>query len=94
MASQETLHEDESRVSPLHDPRIRGIVTQVVLVVVLVALVWWVVNNTIDNLISRARALKLRAPGREYELRNAMVRLLNNKVAHQLHASRRQWFAV
>jgi hypothetical protein len=51
-------------------------------------------DNTIDNLISRARALKLRAPGREYELRNAMVRLLNNKVAHQLHASRRQWFAV
>jgi hypothetical protein len=51
-------------------------------------------DNTIDNLIQRARALKLRAPGREYEIRNAMVRLLNNKVAHQLHASRRQWFAV
>ena len=51
-------------------------------------------DNTIDLLISRARALKLRAPGREYELRKSMVRLLNTKVAHQLHASRRQWFAV
>jgi hypothetical protein len=51
-------------------------------------------DNTIDQLISRARALKLRAYGREYELRRAMVRLINNKVAHQLHASRRQWFAV
>jgi hypothetical protein len=28
------------------------------------------------------------------ELRRAMVRLINNKVAHQLHTSRRQWFAV
>jgi len=51
-------------------------------------------DNQIDLLVSRARALKLRAAGREYELRNAMVRLLNNKVVHQLHASRRQWFAV
>ena len=51
-------------------------------------------DNTIDLLISRARALKLRAPGREYELRKSMVRLLNTKVAHQLHTSRRQWFAV
>ena len=45
-------------------------------------------------LAAGARALKLRAPGREYELRKSMVRLLNTKVAHQLHASRRQWFAV
>jgi hypothetical protein len=51
-------------------------------------------DNTIDLLASRARALKLRSAGREHELRNAMVRLLNNKVVHQLHASRRQWFAV
>ena len=51
-------------------------------------------DNTIDLLASRARALKLRTAGREHELRKAMVRLLNNKVAHQLHASRRQWFAV
>jgi hypothetical protein len=51
-------------------------------------------DNQIDLLASRARALKLRTAGREHELRNAMVRLLNNKVAHQLHASRRQWFAV
>jgi hypothetical protein len=51
-------------------------------------------DNTIDQLISRARALKLRAYGREHELRRAMVRLINNKVAHQLHHSRRQWFAV
>lgn len=51
-------------------------------------------DNRIDQLISRARTLKLRAYGREHELRRAMVRLLNNKVAHQLHTSRRQWFAV
>lgn len=51
-------------------------------------------DNTIDQLIARARALKLRAYGREHELRRAMVRLINNKVAHQLHHSRRQWFAV
>jgi hypothetical protein len=51
-------------------------------------------DNTIDLLVTRARALKLRTAGREYVLRNAMVRLINNKVAHQLHASRRQWFAV
>ena len=47
-----------------------------------------------DRLISRARTLKLRAPGTESELRKAMVRLIHNKVAHQLHTSRRQWFAV
>ena len=34
------------------------------------------------------RALKLRAPGRERELRKRMVRLMNNKVAHQLHTPR------
>ena len=51
-------------------------------------------DNTIDLLASRARALKLRTAGRDYEIRKAMVRLLNNKVAHQLHTSRRQWFAV
>lgn len=51
-------------------------------------------DSMIDHLINRARALKLRAYGREHDLRRAMVRLLNNKVAHQLHTSRRQWFAV
>src|SRR5690606_18931651 len=51
-------------------------------------------DHTIDQLISRARALKLRAPGTESELRKAMVRLIHTKVAHQLHTSRRQWFAV
>ncbi|MDP3494839.1 MAG: hypothetical protein Q8R82_17140, partial [Hyphomonadaceae bacterium] len=51
-------------------------------------------DHTIDQLIHRARALKLRAPGTEGELRKSMVRLINNKVAHQLHTSRRQWFAV
>lgn len=51
-------------------------------------------DNVIDQLIGRCRALKLRAPGSEQQLRAAMVKLLNNKVAHQLHTSRRQWFAV
>ncbi len=51
-------------------------------------------DAALDQMIARCRALKLRASGSEAQLRQAMVRLLNNKIAHHLHTSRRQWFAV
>jgi hypothetical protein len=49
----------------------------------------------LDQMIDRCRALKLRAPGRDSELRHKVVRLLTTKIAHSLYrASRRQWFAL
>ncbi|RWO62934.1 amino acid ABC transporter permease [Mesorhizobium sp.] len=50
MASQEILREEPSRGSFINDPKVRGIVFQAVVVIVLVALVWWIVQNTVDNL--------------------------------------------
>jgi general L-amino acid transport system permease protein len=50
MASQEILREEPSRGSFINDPKIRGIVFQAVVVVVLVALVWWIAQNVITNL--------------------------------------------
>ncbi|RUV59312.1 amino acid ABC transporter permease [Mesorhizobium sp. M5C.F.Ca.IN.020.29.1.1] len=50
MASQEILREEPSRSSFINDPKVRGIFFQAVVVIVLVALVWWIVQNTIDNL--------------------------------------------
>ncbi|AZN99143.1 amino acid ABC transporter permease [Mesorhizobium sp. M9A.F.Ca.ET.002.03.1.2] len=50
MASQEILREEPSRGSFINDPTVRGIFFQAVVVIVLVALVWWIVQNTIDNL--------------------------------------------
>src|SRR5215216_5653682 len=50
MASQEILREEPSRGSFINDPKVRGIFFQAVVVIVLVALVWWIVQNTIDNL--------------------------------------------
>ena len=49
--SQEVIREAApARASLLYDPRVRGIVFQVVLVVLLVLGVWWIVDNTIENL--------------------------------------------
>ncbi len=50
MASQEILREEPSRGSFINDPKVRSLVFQAVVVVVLGALVWWIVQNTIDNL--------------------------------------------
>ncbi|CAN7506560.1 amino acid ABC transporter permease [Mesorhizobium amorphae] len=50
MASQEILREEPSRASFINDPKVRSLVFQAVVVVVLGALVWWIVQNTIDNL--------------------------------------------
>ncbi|MER9411183.1 amino acid ABC transporter permease [Mesorhizobium sp. M0589] len=50
MASQEVLREEPSRGSFINDPKVRGVVFQAVVVVLLVASVWWIVHNVIDNL--------------------------------------------
>ncbi|PAP93957.1 amino acid ABC transporter permease [Mesorhizobium wenxiniae] len=50
MASQEILREEPRSGSFINDPKVRGIFFQAVVVIVLVALVWWIVQNTIDNL--------------------------------------------
>src|SRR5262245_55299796 len=51
MASQETMRQPgPARASFINDPRIRGILYQVVVFVALVAFVWWIVGNTIENL--------------------------------------------
>lgn len=51
MASQETLGQSEpARASLLNDPKVRGFVFQALVVLLLVAGVWWIVDNTIDNL--------------------------------------------
>jgi general L-amino acid transport system permease protein len=51
MASQDTLGQSEpARASFLYDPRVRGIVFQVIVVVLLVLAVGWIVTNTIENL--------------------------------------------
>jgi general L-amino acid transport system permease protein len=50
MASQEVLREEPSRGSFINDPKVRGVVFQAVVVILLVASVWWIVHNVIDNL--------------------------------------------
>lgn len=50
MASQEVLREEPSRGSFINDPKIRGIFFQVLVVLLLVAGVWWIAHNVIDNL--------------------------------------------
>ncbi len=49
--SQEVIREaPPQRASLLYDPRVRGIVFQVVLVAFLALGAWWIVQNTIENL--------------------------------------------
>ncbi len=51
MAAQETLREPgASRGSIINDPKIRGIIYQVLLFVALFSLIYWIVGNTVDNL--------------------------------------------
>ena len=52
MASQETIRHSEpvARASFVNDPLVRSIFYQVVVFIGLVAFVWWIVNNTIQNL--------------------------------------------
>ncbi|AZO42648.1 amino acid ABC transporter permease [Mesorhizobium sp. M7D.F.Ca.US.005.01.1.1] len=50
MASQEVLREEPSRGSFINDPKVRGIFFQALVVVLLVAGVWWIAHNVIANL--------------------------------------------
>jgi len=50
MASQEILREEPSRASFINDPKVRSLFFQTLVVVLLVAGVWWIVHNVIDNL--------------------------------------------
>ena len=51
MASQDTIRATEpARSSWIYDPKIRGIITQVIVVICLVAFVWWIIGNTTENL--------------------------------------------
>ena len=51
MASQETIRQSEpGRASLINDPKIRGIFYQVVVFIAFVIFVWWIVDNTIENL--------------------------------------------
>jgi len=51
MAAQDvTRAEESSRTSLIYDPRVRSIVFQVLLILALVFGIWWIVDNTIENL--------------------------------------------
>jgi general L-amino acid transport system permease protein len=51
MASETNLQgNDPARASLFNDPKIRGIVYQVVVAVALIAFIYWIVGNTTDNL--------------------------------------------
>ena len=51
MASQDAIQSSGAqRSSPLNDPKIRGIIYQVLVFAALVLFVWWIVDNTIANL--------------------------------------------
>ncbi|BCH33742.1 amino acid ABC transporter permease [Mesorhizobium sp. L-8-10] len=51
MASQETIrHTAPARASFLNDPKVRGIFYQAVVFIVLVALIYWIIGNTVENL--------------------------------------------
>ncbi|PDQ19307.1 amino acid ABC transporter permease [Mesorhizobium sanjuanii] len=50
MASQEILREEPSRGSFINDPRVRGLFFQALVIIAVVALVWWIAHNVIVNL--------------------------------------------
>jgi general L-amino acid transport system permease protein len=51
MAVSDISQDRTSRLSAmLYDPKVRGMVSQAVLAVLLVALVWWIIGNTAENL--------------------------------------------
>jgi general L-amino acid transport system permease protein len=51
MATQETIrHTEPARASFFNDPKVRAIIYQVAVFVALAAFVWWLVDNTIENL--------------------------------------------
>jgi general L-amino acid transport system permease protein len=51
MASQDTLpHVEPARASFLNDPKVRSVVVQVIVLLLLIAGVWFIVSNTVENL--------------------------------------------
>ena len=50
MASHETLGQEPARASFLYDPRIRGIIFQILVLALVVLAVLWIASNTIENL--------------------------------------------
>lgn len=51
MATQDIVSVGQpAKASPLYDPKVRSFVFQVVLVLLLVAGIWWIVDNTIENI--------------------------------------------
>lgn len=51
MATQETIRHDEpARVPLLNDPRIRGLIYQILVFAALVIFIYWIVGNTLENL--------------------------------------------
>ncbi len=51
MAVSDISHDRTGRLSAMfYDPKIRGLISQVVLAVLLVVLVWWIIGNTAENL--------------------------------------------
>ena len=52
-------------------------------------------DAAIDDMIARCRALKLRAPGSEHQIRLEITAMLSSRAMHMHYSSsRRQWFAV
>lgn len=52
-------------------------------------------DHALDDMVTRCRALKLRAPGSERKVRLDITAMLSSKAVHSHYAtSRRQWFAV
>ncbi|MGI6852697.1 amino acid ABC transporter permease [Mesorhizobium sp. 1B3] len=51
MATHETIRHDEpARVPLLNDPRIRGLIYQILVFTALVIFIYWIVGNTLENL--------------------------------------------
>jgi len=48
--AQDIVREEPGRASLIYDPKVRGIVFQVVLMALLALGLWWIVSNTIENL--------------------------------------------
>ncbi len=48
--SQHVIRDEPARVPLIYNPRVRGIVFQVLLVALLALGVWWIVDNTVENL--------------------------------------------
>ena len=50
MVTQVTIGDEPARASFFNDPKVRGVIYQVVVFVVLVVAIYWIIGNTIENL--------------------------------------------